>query len=477
MGIIFFTSFFEIKYLITILAILAGLLVISTKNPIISVFNLIVLYILVAFYLIHIGIIYLGISYIVVYIGAIAILFLFVIMMIDIEVVERKNNNYLILLFFLFGSFILTIKNILYNIGILKINNFFHKEEIKQHTDFENDILYNYITNLNNNQVNILTKPISISYSNRHITDRIINEYNNLIEINNITKWLEEMEANYKINEDLLIKTLNSSIYSYYKNYLLIIPDWDTAMKSVSQISSVGEVLYSSYNIYIYIVSVILLLAMLGAIILTTDHKLEVKYLTVVKNEKKSNNIAGPVVELIKYFNNKFSNIKFNKLIFENNINDLNLKFSGIFLLGIMPFYDNINVVHSENILGSLHFYIISNIVIGLLLLFVNSYFSLSIKYLDKGGGFECGFTSFLQTRERYNVVFYRVSLLFLVFDLEIILAFPFPAIYQKEENIGKNTILVFLFILFVGFIYELKEGALNIVKPAHNINVRVIEK
>ena len=99
MGIIFFTSFFEIKYLITILAILAGLLVISTKNPIISVFNLIVLYILVAFYLIHIGIIYLGISYIVVYIGAIAILFLFVIMMIDIEVVERKNNNYLILLF------------------------------------------------------------------------------------------------------------------------------------------------------------------------------------------------------------------------------------------------------------------------------------------------------------------------------------------------------------------------------------------
>jgi len=248
-------------------------------------------------------------------------------------------------------------------------------------------------------------------------------------------------------------------------------------MKSVSQISSVGEVLYSSYNVYIYIVSVILLLAMLGAIVLTTDHKLEVKYLTVVKNEKKSNNIAGPVVELIKYFNNKFKNIKFNKLIFENNVNDLNLKFSGIFLLGIMPFYDNINVVHSENILGSLHFYIISNIVIGLLLLFVNSYFSLSIKYLDKGGGFECGFTSFLQTRERYNVVFYRVSLLFLVFDLEIILAFPFPAIYQKEENIGKNTILVFLFILFVGFIYELKEGALNIVKPAHNINVRVIEK
>jgi NADH:ubiquinone oxidoreductase subunit 3 (subunit A) len=130
-----------------------------------------------------------------------------------------------------------------------------------------------------------------------------------------------------------------------------------------------------------------------------------------------------------------------------------NKKLSGLSIFSIASFYDirNIDTLHSEDILGTLPYYIISNIIIGLLLLFVNSYFSLSIKYLDKGGGFECGFTSFLQTRERYNIVFYRVSLLFLVFDLEIILAFPFPAIYQKDENFGKNNIIAFLFILIVG--------------------------
>jgi NADH-ubiquinone oxidoreductase chain 6 len=71
--------------------------------------------------LIYIGITYLGISYIVVYIGAIAILFLFVIMMIDIEIVEKRSNNYLPLLFLLLGGFLLSLKNILYNLGIIKM--------------------------------------------------------------------------------------------------------------------------------------------------------------------------------------------------------------------------------------------------------------------------------------------------------------------------------------------------------------------
>src|SRR5271169_5730930 len=133
--------------------------------------------------------------------------------------------------------------------------------------------------------------------------------------------------------------------------------------------------------------------------------------------------------------------------------------------------------LHSEDIMGNLVYFIIANLIVAILLLGINSYFSLSVKYLEKGGGFECGFTSFVQTRERYNVVFYRVSLLFLVFDLEIILAIPFPAIYQRDENFGKNNILVFLFILFVGFIYELKEGALNIVKTAHSVEIKVTDE
>jgi NADH:ubiquinone oxidoreductase subunit 3 (subunit A) len=107
-----------------------------------------------------------------------------------------------------------------------------------------------------------------------------------------------------------------------------------------------------------------------------------------------------------------------------------------------------------------------------MLLLFINSYFSLNIKYLEKGGGFECGFTSFLQTRERFNIIFYRVSLLFLVFDLEIILIYPYPALYQKNQNMSKNNVLIFIYILVIGFIYELKEGALNIVKKGRETEI-----
>ena len=135
---------------------------------------------------------------------------------------------------------------------------------------------------------------------------------------------------------------------------------------------------------------------------------------------------------------------------------------------------DNQEEIYSEGILGNLMYYIIANIIIAFLLLGINSFLSLSIKYLEKGGGFECGFTSFFQTRERYNIIFYRVSLLFLVFDLEIILIFPYTALYQKTQNMSKNNVLAFLYILVVGFIFELKAGALNIVKKAHSTEINV---
>src|SRR5271156_6479824 len=157
-----------LKIILPLLAIIAGVFVITTKNAIISVFNLIVLYILVAFYLIYIGITYLGISYIVVYIGAIAILFLFVIMMIDIEVVEKRSNNYLPLLSLLLGGFLFTLKNILFNIGVVKMRSFTigiikkedlfiseRKEIIKEEEsdlDIEEDI--NRIMNLVRNTIN-----------------------------------------------------------------------------------------------------------------------------------------------------------------------------------------------------------------------------------------------------------------------------------------------------------------------------------
>jgi len=411
-------------------------------------------------------------------------------MMIDIEVVERKNNNYLFLLFFLLGGFIYTLRNILYNIGILKIKNFLYKDKEKFLIDSKNG----YNIDITNDSRSVYKDIIQEAnyYEDSSFNREYINKISSLdlesmvdikAKFKDLDKYLPNLDFNVisdgnKLknitNQDILINYIDNINYDK-TNYLLIIPDWDSAFTSVSQITAIGEILYSKYNAYIYIVSAILLLAMLGAIILTADYKQDIKLITIIKNKKKSSNIFAFII-LIKdifIYINRYLNI------FKYLNNYSKHKISGVFVFSITPFYDidNINIIHSEDILGSLPYYVVSNIVIGLLLLFINSYFSLSNKYLDKGGGFECGFTSFLQTRERYNVVFYRVSLLFLVFDLEIILAFPFPAIYQRDENFGKNNILVFLFILFVGFIYELKEGALNIVKTAHSVEIKVTDE
>jgi NADH-ubiquinone oxidoreductase chain 3 len=144
--------------------------------------------------------------------------------------------------------------------------------------------------------------------------------------------------------------------------------------------------------------------------------------------------------------------------------------------LGIPAFF-NVNYIENlefEGIIDSLSYFVSVVLFIGILLFGVNTYLSLSMKYLDKEGGFECGFTSFIQTRERFNIIFYRVALLFLIFDLEIILIFPYTAIYHNNQSISKNNVLVFLYILVVGFIFELKEGALEIIKKAHPLQLDI---
>jgi len=261
----------------------------------------------------------------------------------------------------------------------------------------------------------------------------------------------------------------------------------------------VGDVLYTIYHSYIYIVSVILLLGMVGAIILTTDSKQEINSINIFSENKKNNTIIPILfVKDIYLITNSFILMFYKKIIYKyieyitKIVNIINLKFIRVnekknyYLfkkgkekirkksINISSFLGLINNegIHSEGIIDNLIYFIIANIIIAILLLFINSYFSISIKYLDKGGGFECGFTSFVQTRERFNVIFYRVSLLFLIFDLEIILAFPYTAIYQKNQNISKNNVLAFLYILIIGFVYELKEGALNIVKKAHTSDI-----
>jgi NADH-ubiquinone oxidoreductase chain 6 len=482
----------SIKLTIVVLALFAGIFVIATKNAIISVFNLIVLYILVAFYLIYMGVTYLGISYIVVYIGAIAILFLFVIMMIDVEIVEKRSNNYLPLLLLLLGGFIISLKKILYNIGIIKIRSFSYREQDKYLIDSARETLFDVFPNFNSgNSIFswiIHEKFFLNSYiHNNSFLDNIENgsvNYDNFTLYESIVSRLSKEDI-LDNNKDVINTFFNDITYNndlistpvLNNNYLIITPDWESAVSRITQISAIGDVLYTAYHAYIYIVSVILLLGIIGAIILTAEHNINRRIMNIKKPKMKTSNVFSAFlvfifisISIIRYIYTFIKYICYTIFTKKVNYYPLNISISST-----IPFFlFNNNNIHSEDIIGNLLYFIISNVFIGILLLVINSFFSLSVKYLDKGGGFECGFTSFIQTRERYNIIFYRVSLLFLVFDLEIILIFPYPALYQKNENISKNNVLAFLYVLIVGFIYELKEGALNIVKKAHSTEINI---
>ena len=123
-----------IIYTLSIFLILFGLFVIISKNPIISVLFLIGLFLSISGYLILLGINFIGISYILVYIGAVSILFLFILMLINIRISELLNetNNSIPLAFLSTITFNYTIYHILpYNITtfnsyIININNIFY---------------------------------------------------------------------------------------------------------------------------------------------------------------------------------------------------------------------------------------------------------------------------------------------------------------------------------------------------------------
>ena len=176
--------------IVSILAILSGIFVLNSKNPIVSVLFLIGLFANVAIYLNLIGLNFIGLSYLIVYIGAVSILFLFILMLINIRISEllSDTNNYLplamlsiILFFYIIGQ------NIPY----------FNTEESKDYS------LLNY------------KQEITFVLSN----------------------------------------------------------NWDTSLINNNHISSIGNILYTNYSIWLLITSIILLLAMVGSIVITVKIK------------------------------------------------------------------------------------------------------------------------------------------------------------------------------------------------------------
>jgi len=183
------TNGFSVENLdiLSIIAILSSILVIISKNPIISVLFLIALFFSIACYLMMLGLNFIGFSYLLVYVGAVSILFLFILMLINVRISELFNssNKSIPLAIFIIISFINTVYPILPYKGL----------------SFNTSLL-------NNNKIYFVTSPL-----------------------------------------------------------------WDGNLSENSHITSIGNIMYTNFSIWLILTSIILLLAMVGAILITIKPK------------------------------------------------------------------------------------------------------------------------------------------------------------------------------------------------------------
>lgn len=177
--------------LLYIIAILLGILVIISKNPIVSVLFLIGLFLCISSYLILTGINFIGLSYLLVYVGAVSILFLFILMLISVRISELSIDNLnSIPLAIIVGSFFNYLMNNVLPYTLMGNNLFYHFSIKKK-----------------------LTNVTSVS--------------------------------------------------------------WDEYLAETSHITSIGNILYGSYSIWLIITSIILLLAMVGCIVITLKPQID----------------------------------------------------------------------------------------------------------------------------------------------------------------------------------------------------------
>jgi NADH-quinone oxidoreductase subunit A len=80
----------------------------------------------------------------------------------------------------------------------------------------------------------------------------------------------------------------------------------------------------------------------------------------------------------------------------------------------------------------------------------------------EKTSAYECGFNAFDDARMKFDVRFYLVSILFIIFDLEMAFLFPWAVSFQDLGVVGFVSMLVFLGVLTIGFAYEWKKGAME---------------
>ena len=102
--------------------------------------------------------------------------------------------------------------------------------------------------------------------------------------------------------------------------------------------------------------------------------------------------------------------------------------------------------------------------ILAIILLAVNLIFAPHNPYEEKDSAFECGFHSFLgQNRSEFSISFFIFALLFLLFDLEILLVYPYVVSAYVNGVFGLIIMLIFFLVLTLGFAFELGKNALSI--------------
>ena len=206
----------EILGILSLMAILCGILVIISKNPIVSVLFLIGLFLSISCYLIMLGINFIGLSYLLVYVGAVSILFLFILMLINVRISELL-------------------------------------------TDTSNSIPLAIIISISFYSSVHSTIPYSIIPFTSYISN-ISNTFNDIL--------------------DIILLYINNGIISFTSNFtntsFTTTNIWDGNLSETSHITSIGNIMYTSYSIWLILTSIILLLSMVGAIVITIKQR-EVK--------------------------------------------------------------------------------------------------------------------------------------------------------------------------------------------------------
>ncbi len=204
----------EFLNFISLASILCGIFVIISKNPILSVLFLIGLFLSISGYLMMLGLNFIGLSYLLVYVGAVSILFLFILMLINVRVSELI-------------------------------------------TDTSNSIPLAILIGISFNTVVYKILPFNGASINSYVFDFNQNFFD-LSDINNIS---------YSINKFFNIPKDNSEI-AFVTSQI-----WDGSLGETSHITSIGNVIYTSYSIWLIMTSIILLLAMVGAIVITIKQR------------------------------------------------------------------------------------------------------------------------------------------------------------------------------------------------------------